>query len=287
VFNQPLPRVNLPVYGVVCDINPVIPEAARSNIGDWVEQAQGIFGISEFTARELRLMKPRCAGKIGVVPLAAGPLGKWNPPSPSVRHFDFYFPAAANLHKNHLLLFKACAALAEQGNEFRLALSGPGTECFLPGGNENVPAREAGAFLNGHRPLLEKIVTVRGNVARGEVESLYADTRCVVLPTGYEGFGLPLAEAIQRGLPVICSDIAAHLEQLERDGSPRNARTFEVGNLASLIAAMAEFLKRRNELPMEEIPAGGSRWTWEDSAQRCFELLARPESAPATDQHGS
>jgi glycosyltransferase involved in cell wall biosynthesis len=39
-----------------------------------------------------------------------------------------------------------------------------------------------------------------------ELEALYAIASCVVVPSLYEGFGLPVLEAMSRGVPVACSD---------------------------------------------------------------------------------
>lgn len=40
-----------------------------------------------------------------------------------------------------------------------------------------------------------------------ELEALYAMAACVALPTRAEGYGLPMLEAMQRGIPVACSDL--------------------------------------------------------------------------------
>jgi len=215
VLSQRFPKLKQPVFGFVCDVNPAIPDRTMRNIGRWVSEARGIFGISEFTCGELRRMYPLQAAKIVSIPLAAPARKAWNPEPTVPRRFDFYYPSQVLPHKNHLLLFQACARLAQAGWRFRLALSGPGTNSFGADGRfANPQMEEARRFLYDHAALLGEIVDVIGDVDPPVVEQLYEDTRSVVLPSAYEGFGFPLAEAICRGMPIICSDIPAFREQL-------------------------------------------------------------------------
>jgi len=276
IFYQPLPDVALPVFGFVCDINPAMPNEARLNIGRWVTEAQGIFGISEFTRQELQRAQPSEADKIYAIPLAAPEFKNWNPKPPAAREFDFYYPAAAMPHKNHLVLFRACVALAQYGWRFRLALSGNGIDGFRANGAFSSPEmNEARHFLLDHAPLLGHIVEVIGEVGLTAVDTLYENTRCVVLPSSYEGFGFPLAEARDRGIPVICSNIPAFREQLEALSGPANVQIVPVNDAGCLAAAMENFLKcapesLRGQKPTAEL----CRWTWQDAAQRCYELLS-------------
>lgn len=51
-----------------------------------------------------------------------------------------------------------------------------------------------------------------GKLPDGEVATLLAGARALLMPSFTEGYGLPVAEALSAGVPVICSDIPAHRE---------------------------------------------------------------------------
>jgi glycosyltransferase involved in cell wall biosynthesis len=53
---------------------------------------------------------------------------------------------------------------------------------------------------------LEDDVRFLSWVSSRDLEGLYAASTCFVFPSLYEGFGLPVLEAMRRGLPVACSD---------------------------------------------------------------------------------
>ena len=73
--------------------------------------------------------------------------------------------------------------------------------------------------LAGPRPTGELAAAVSssgghvvGFVAEADLYGLVAGAACVVLPSMYEGFGLPIVEALAAGTAVVASDIPAHRE---------------------------------------------------------------------------
>jgi glycosyltransferase involved in cell wall biosynthesis len=101
--------------------------------------------------------------------------------------------------KNHLLLLQVWRAMAERlpaDQMPRLILLGRrGWE------NENVvDMLERSTALRG-------IVVEEGRVGDARLSALLANARALLMPSFAEGFGLPVAEALAAGVPVIASDI--------------------------------------------------------------------------------
>jgi glycosyltransferase involved in cell wall biosynthesis len=72
-----------------------------------------------------------------------------------------------------------------------------------------------------------------GHVSDEALEQLYAHAVALVSPSTYEGFGLPVLEALQRGVPVIAWDIPV-VREVVGDA----AMLLPIGDLKGLVAAM-------------------------------------------------
>ena len=272
VFGQEMPGVDLPVTGYVADLNPALPERIRANIGKWVERSAATFAISDFTCSELKRLKPGCSQRIYSIPLA-GP-GDIKPGG-EVMKGSFYYPATPNEHKGHLVLLEAARGLAARGMGYTLTLTGAGMDRLArsDGGNEVICRMRS--YLAEHRELMDGRVTVEGDAGAADIERMFAKASCVVLPSTYEGFGLPLAEALGYGKRVICSDIAPFREQIERYACQDMVTFVPAGNAAEIEEAMAGHLTREERAAPtpEELRERLARWTWSDAALRCRTLL--------------
>ncbi len=124
------------------------------------------------------------------------------------------------------ILLEAAKMLRAEGCEFRLVIIGDG------------PAR-AKLEAVAKEPLLLGRVEFTGKLAGPELDKVLQHASMVVVPSlGGEVFGLVLAENMQRGLPVIASNLGAFQEILNGAG-----RTFAVGDPTDLAAGILAALR--------------------------------------------
>jgi glycosyltransferase involved in cell wall biosynthesis len=276
IFDCPATALPVPVATMVMDLawqHYDDAHSARSRralderFADWLAMADAVFPVSEATEVELRRAFPAASEKYravahGATPRKAAPAERDGPPL-------FFTPASVTVNKNHLLLLMAARRLAEAGRDFRLVLTGRDTEAILadrPSGN--AAAEAARLFYREHREVLEGRVGAPGFVPDEAVERLYASALRVVLVSGYEGFGLPLIEALERGVPVICSGIAPFREQVARYAMEDRVEFVDAPTEAGLVAALGRALDEPAPTALGEAEhrARIGRWTWDDAA---------------------
>jgi len=134
---------------------------------------------------------------------ASGEPGELLPPAVAGGRPYFLYPAITYPHKNHLVLLEAFA---------RVAASDPDVALVLTGGEA---ATEAEVRERIARPDLRGRVARTGRVPAATLEVLYRHATAVVVPSRYEGFGLPVLEAQLRGCPVVASS-AGSLPEVAR-----------------------------------------------------------------------
>jgi glycosyltransferase involved in cell wall biosynthesis len=119
---------------------------------------------------------------------------------------------------------------------------------------------------------IEDDVRFLGWVEAAEVESLYAVSALFVFPSYYEGFGLPVLEAMQRGVPVACSNRTSLPEV-----AGGAALMFDPDKPAEIAAAMERVLAGGDEV--ERLRAAGleraRRFTWDETARLTAESYER------------
>ncbi len=114
-------------------------------------------------------------------------------------HSYVLYPANLWRHKNHELLLTAFAIARKQGLPSNITLV-----CTGHGGERLSPLKQLAEDLD-----LSECVLFSGFINEQELETLYQHSLAVVFPSLYEGFGMPVIEAMARGIPVACSNTSA------------------------------------------------------------------------------
>jgi glycosyltransferase involved in cell wall biosynthesis len=153
-----------------------LPRVARA--------AARVIAVSEFTARELVELLHVPEDKIRVIPNAVGPP----------------FTATGDAAEGDYVL--AVSTLEPRKNLDRLV------DGFRRAGLNGSELRVVGARgWGGIEPIPSEGVRWLGEVSDDELARLYRGARCAAYVSVYEGFGLPVLEAMACGTPVVAADL--------------------------------------------------------------------------------
>jgi glycosyltransferase involved in cell wall biosynthesis len=161
--------------------------------------------------------------------------------------------------KNHVRLIKAFAQLKnETGTPHQLVLAGS-------------PWYGAEAIYAAVRSFgIEQHVCFPGFVPNEELPSLYAGADLFVFPSLFEGFGIPLLEAMASGTPLCASNVAS-IPEVVRDAG----LLFDPANVDGIQQAMATLLADR-KLRTRMVKRGlhqASLFSWDDSARQLLSII--------------
>ena len=201
-----------------------------------VRRAARVLAISERTKRDLVELYDVPDEKIVVTPLGVDPAFR-----PGVgRGTYLLFVGAIQQRKDPL-----AAAAAAAANGLQLVVVGPEKDAALA--NE---LRLAGA-------------DVRGYVPKEQLAELYRGAAALVLPSRYEGFGLPVVEAMASGTPVVAAPDEA-LREVAGDA----ALFAEPSELAGAVRAALDDRERLVAAGLER----ARMFTWQETARRTLDV---------------
>jgi glycosyltransferase involved in cell wall biosynthesis len=220
-----------------------VPRAAR--------RAARVLAISEVTKRDLIELYDIPERKIVVTPLAADPLFG---PDGSLPDGDPYalFVGALQPRKDATVAIEALSLIGPAAP--RLVLVGPDK-----GGRADAEQKAAELGLSGR-------VELRGHVPQEELAALYRGAACLVFPSRYEGFGLPVLEAMASGTPVVATAAGA-LPEVAGDAAILVEERNPVGLAGGIERALAD-RERLRAVGLER----AARFSWADTARRTLEV---------------
>jgi glycosyltransferase involved in cell wall biosynthesis len=256
-----------PTAVVVYDLVPFVDRANAKTSSARIEQATirpalrraaALPCISEATRADLVRHFPHAASKASVIPLAADPAFSDPVAQPGHPSLDRpYVLAVGTLEprKNLERLIAAWASLDEPARHGHvLALVGP---VGWDAGPILSAARDAGALL-------------LGRVSEEELRALYAGAAAFAYPSLYEGFGLPILEAMAAGAPVLTSSVSS-LPEVAGDAAllvdPHDPAAIATG-LTRLLHedGLADDLRTRGRVR-------AAAFSWERTARETLALL--------------
>jgi len=119
---------------------------------------------------------------------------------------------------------------------------------------------------------LEDAVTFTGWIPRSELYGLFQRAAACVMPSQFEGFGMPVIEALAAGIPTACSEIPP-FDEIAGSAAVR----FDPGSVTEIARAMevaacdADFRRRARTAGPEQ----ARRFDWQETALRTLEELKR------------
>jgi glycosyltransferase involved in cell wall biosynthesis len=233
-------------------------------------QATRIMAISDFTKQSLVERYDVPAERIEVVHLSCGSEYRESCDQEQLRKIRekyglerpfLYYPAATWPHKNHRTLLAALQLLRERyGFNEELVLTG-------------IAMRSHNEILGEiERRGLEKNVRVLGYLPYEELPYLYHMARIMVFPSLFEGFGIPLVEAMACGCPVVCSDVTSIPEVV--GGA---AVTFDPDSCEEMAEKI--WTVWNDDCQIEKMRASGLAradfFSWEKTAQQTLDVFRR------------
>lgn len=225
-------------YGGVVTIHDLwldrFPQYSKKTLGQWVSsfktrqtavRARKVITVSEFSARELMELYGLKREHIAVI--SNGVSEDFAPRRDEQAMADLrkriglqakryvLFVGGADPRKNHQVFLEAAAFQKARLQSLTLVLVGSPVHPF---GNYVESARSLG--LSGQ-------VLCPGRLAMADLQLLYSCAEVFVFPSLYEGFGMPVLEAMACGAPVVTSDSTA-LAEVAGDAAvlvdPRDAK---------------------------------------------------------------
>lgn len=165
-------------------------------------RSRSLIAVSQATADDLVRFYPGVNGKTVVIPHGVDPecfrIGKRRLRNAKLAAGEKYLLTVSTLHphKNLSHLMEAFQLFRKSHPLFRLVIAG------LKG--------FAAAELEARRRELglEEFVTFTGWIPRNDLYGLLEHTDAFIAPSRFEGFGMPILEALAAGIPTACSGIA-------------------------------------------------------------------------------
>ena len=185
---------------------------------------------------------------------------------------DFFRPANGASRKPQSLLFVGNTDDSKKGIVYLLhAMTLLPDSLTLTVVDEGAPLKTYAAQWV-HKLGLTSRVTFTGKVSTESLRRFYTTSEIVVLPSLYEGFGLPAAEAMACGTPVVATQTGALPEVVGRDGAGILVPPRDPQALAAAILKVLQDEAGRIKMGVVGRQRVENLFTWAKVAERTVEV---------------
>jgi alpha-1,3-rhamnosyl/mannosyltransferase len=237
----------------------------------WATRSDALFTVSEAARDDLCRLLNVAPHRFVVTPNAVD--DRFAPPAAAgveafrrSRGLDAPFVLCVASHRPHKNLAAAADAFRTAGLSDAMLV---------------VPARDpaARARLEPFDAAAGPGLRIQAAASDEELAFLYASARIVLVPSLYEGFGLPGLEALACGAPVLATDIPAHREVL--GDAAEYAGPGDAPSLARALRRLWSDPERRREL-RERGPERAATFSWRTTAERTLDVYRELAGGTAT-----
>lgn len=225
-----------------------------------IESANRIIAISENTKKDLMEYYNIPEDRVDVISLGSSLDSETtdNKFSEGLNNGILYV-GNRSTYKNFLFLLESILPLFKEFHELKIILAG----------GEKISDSERKFFKSNQ---IEERIIVQSIQNNADLITLYRSCRLFVFPSIYEGFGIPLLEAMQNGSPVVCSNTSSFPE-VAGDA----ANFFNPLDRDSILGSVREVYNNEN-LRTDLIKKGftqSQKFNWENTAEKTIETYRK------------
>ena len=266
----------VPVLNTIHDINfEYHPEFVSGNVGKFYRKYFPLFAtrssrlitVSAFSKKTIVERYRVSSEKIDVIPNAA--MDDFRPLTETVKTATrqkwtsgkpyFFYVGSINRRKNIPGLIAAYSEFRKSG--------GSGIKLVLAGSEKNI--RRADMNID---PQFSKDIIFTGTLSHSELHHLLGSALALTYVPFFEGFGIPILEAMQCGVPVITSNCSSMPEV-----AGGAALLAEPGSIFSICEAMKKMVNDKNlsESLINKGLENAGRFSWDQTAIDVWKCIER------------
>lgn len=243
------------IYDMIHEKFPGFPEYEIENKNFWIHRADKIIAISESTKKDILDIYPEIdEKKVYVVYLASSKPQIFKAVNGLPNKYLLYVGQRGYSYKNFNVILQAMKLILEKNPEQRLVCAG------------------GGEFTDAEKGMIKKWgledYVQQMRVTDEELAYLYSHALCLVYPSLYEGFGLPILEAFMCQCPVVLSD-SSSLPEVAGDAA-LYIEPHDINMLAENVLRLSE-----QSLREELIQKGNERvklFSWRKTAEETLKV---------------